>query len=461
MRDVFVTLFFCYGAAAALTNPFYGAMLWVWIGLMNPHRLGWGFAHTVPFGMAAAAITVLAMMLKPRVVRFPRGATVAVLLCFILWMAITTVNAIHMSESYEKYIDVLKVLIMTLVVASVVRTRQEILGLIWVIVMSIGYFGIKGGIFTIRSGGAERVWGPPSSVVEGNNELAVALVICIPLMYFLYQQADNMAGVKWIERLPAKWIKRGLLGSIGLCAISAIGTQSRGAFLAIAAMGAMLWWRSKAKFSIGIVMVLFGLLFLLFMPDEWMARMTTIKTYDEDQSAMGRINAWLMAINIADDRFFGAGFFTATKFVYQMYAPDPTEVLVAHSIYFQVLGEHGYFGLLLYLLFWFLTYLMAGRLVRLTRGREDFAWAGQLGSMSKVSLVGFAVGGAFLSLAYWDMPYYIMVLLLCSELLVKQELKNGSSAEKSEPRDSVPNGLRSPVRSAPSLPPDRLNGRVA
>ena len=422
MRDLIVTLVFAVGAFAALRRPYYGALLWVWIGLMNPHRMGWGFAYSLPFAMAAAMVTVLGMVFVSRDVRWPRSGAFNVLIALIVWMGITTAFAIHVDPSLSKYNDVLKVLGMTVVVASLVRTREEIIGFLWVVVLSIGFFGFKGGIFTIATGGAFRVWGPPNSLVQGNNELAVALVMCIPIFYFLIQQISVARKFPFFHRVPEKWLVRGLYLTILLCAASALGTHSRGALLAIAAMSAVLWWRSKSKAALGVALVLVVPVLLMMMPEEWFDRMGTIKTYDEDASAMGRINAWTMAINIANDRLLGAGFATATPFIYAMYAPDPTYVLVAHSIYFQILGEHGYIGLILYLLFWLMTYRTAGRLMRMTKNRLDLEWAGQFGAMAKVSLVGFAVGGAFLSLAYWDMPFYLAVALVATDLLVKKEL---------------------------------------
>lgn len=422
MRDLIVTLVFAVGAFAALRRPYYGALLWVWIGLMNPHRMGWGFAYSLPFAMAAAMVTVLGMVFVSRDVRWPRSGAFNALIVLIVWMGITTVYAIHVDPSLNKYIDVLKVLGMTIVVASLVRTREEIIGFLWVVVLSIGFFGFKGGVFTIATGGSFRVWGPPASLVQGNNELAVALVMCIPIFYFLIQQISVARKFLFFHRVPEKWLVRGLYLTILLCAASALGTHSRGALLAIAAMSAVLWWRSKSKAALGVALVLVVPVLLMMMPEEWFDRMGTIKTYDEDASAMGRINAWTMAINIANDRLLGAGFATATPFIYAMYAPDPTYVLVAHSIYFQILGEHGYIGLVLYLLFWIMTYRTAGRLMRMTKNRPDLEWAGQFGAMAKVSLVGFAVGGAFLSLAYWDMPFYLAVALVATDLLVKKEL---------------------------------------
>ena len=44
MRDILVATVFFAGLFFALRRPYAAALLWVWVGLMNPHRLGWGFA---------------------------------------------------------------------------------------------------------------------------------------------------------------------------------------------------------------------------------------------------------------------------------------------------------------------------------------------------------------------------------------------------------------------------------
>ncbi|MCW5623688.1 MAG: putative O-glycosylation ligase, exosortase A system-associated [Burkholderiales bacterium] len=150
---------------------------------------------------------------------------------------------------------------------------------------------------------------------------------------------------------------------------------------------------------------------LLFMPDEWWERMGTIKTYEQDESAMGRINAWWMTWNLAKDRFFGGGFEIYDTHVFGLYAPIPEDVHAAHSIYFQVLGEHGFGGLFFYLCVWFSTWFTI-RWVRKNAKARQQQWAVDLASMSEVSLIGYAVGGAFLSLSYFDLPYYLVVMMV-------------------------------------------------
>jgi len=421
LRDLLVLAIFVYGAIKAMRNPYYGALLWVWIGLMNPHRLGWGFAYTTPFALMAVIVTVISMGSNPKLVRWPRSGPVTVLILLTAWMGLTSVFAVYPSESLDNYTNVLKVLVMAVVVGCVTRTKEQILGLVAVSALSIGFYGVKGGWFTLTTGGAFRVWGPPQTVIEDNNELAVALIVTIPLLYYLTLQVDRFMSLPVLNRLSARWVVRGLYVAMGLTAFAAIGSQSRGALLAMSAMFAVLWWKSKAKLQIGLLLLILAPALLMFMPDSWTSRMNTIQTYDQDMSALGRLNAWQMAINIANSRIFGAGYTNATALIYQMYAPNSDQVIVAHSIYFQVLGQHGWIGLLLFLSFWILTYRTAGRLVRAAKGRPEYLWVEQLGAVTMMSLIGFAVGGAFLNLAYWDMPYYFMVLVVAAERWLKEQ----------------------------------------
>lgn len=415
---------FAAAAVATLRRPYWGALLWVWIGLMNPHRLAWGFAYSLPFAAAAVALVVLSMLMHPKEVSRPPGGVVGVLAVFIAWMGITTVAAIVPEHAWGSYQQVLKVLGMTFVVAALVRTRAEIIGLVWLVAGSIAFYGTKGGVFTLATGGGYHVWGPPGSLVTGNNELAVALIITIPLLYALARHIDVARDFVLVRFVKPRLLQWGLYLSCLLCAASALGSQSRGALLAIAAMASMLWWRSRSKVLLAFVFLALLPVALSMMPPEWFERMGTIQRYEEDLSAMQRLNAWQTAINIAGDRITGAGMATANPVVFDLYSPrkGPEWVYVAHSIYFQVLGDHGYVGLAIYLLFWLMTYRMAGRVVRLARPHAEFAWAAELANMIKVGLVGFAVGGAFLSLAYWDMPYYLPVILAAIERLVRQAI---------------------------------------
>ena len=319
---------------------------------------------------------------------------------FMLWMCITLPFSVDLDASRSLWARVMKIDLMILVAAVVLYSSKHIIALAWVLVGSVGFYGVKGGIFTLASLGNYRVWGPDGSYIEGNNEIALALVLVIPLMRFL-QLSD-----------PRRWVRIALTVAMVLCALAALGSYSRGALIAIFSMFLMLWWRSDRKAIDGLVMGTAAFVILAFMPEQWWIRMGTIDEFKDDQSATGRINAWWMAWNLAKDNFFGGGFMVATPGLFAKYAPDPLAIHAAHSIYFMVLGEHGFIGLFLFLLMWLLVWRSAGRLRIQGKNLPETLWLSNLGTACQVSLVGYATGGAFLSLSYYDLPYNLLLLVV-------------------------------------------------
>jgi probable O-glycosylation ligase (exosortase A-associated) len=238
-------------------------------------------------------------------------------------------------------------------------------------------------------------------------------------------------------QVSSRWAKVGLLISMLLCVTAVVGTQSRGALLALVAMTLMLLFRGgRHKLLLSATIIVVGGALITFMPTTWDARMSTITNYEEDSSAMGRINAWWMAWHLASDRPLGGGFDIYNAPTFARYAPVPGDVHAAHSIYFQVLGEHGFVGLGLFLLLWITVWRSATWLRRTGRARRGAEWASDLGSMCQVSLVGYAVGGAFLSLAYFDLPYNLLVLVVVARRCVERE---GLAVAK--PHDMVGRGV--------------------
>jgi probable O-glycosylation ligase (exosortase A-associated) len=208
----------------------------------------------------------------------------------------------------------------------------------------------------------------------------------------------------------SKWLRRALGASMALIAISALGSQSRGALLGMVAMTVYFWLNSRNKAGWGVALIAGAVVTLAVMPDSYWDRMNTIKTYEDDASSQGRINSWWAAFNIANDNLTGGGFRTNISWVYERYAPNPKLLLAEHSIFFQMLGEFGWIGLFLFLSLGVLTWRNAARMIRVQKLATDQLWAARLGSMIHVSMIGYAVTGAFLSMALFDLPYNIMAM---------------------------------------------------
>ncbi|MET0266185.1 MAG: putative O-glycosylation ligase, exosortase A system-associated [Duganella sp.] len=407
MRDLLVTLIVFASLPFILRNPVTGVLMWIWISVMNPHTQGWGYATTFPFAFIIAVATVFSLAVSQQAKKLPITGISLTLIAFIVWMNVTALFALFPDAAYNQWNKVMKIMLMSLVTMMVIRSRADIQRMIWVLTLSLGYYGVKGGIFTLRSGGEDRVWGPVGTFIGDNNALALALIMTIPLMRYLQQSS------------PQRWIWHSMNLMMLLSALAALGSYSRGGLLAIGAMMMYMWLQSRNKLATGLLIFLLAPLALLFMPDQWGARMDSISEYQSDGSAMGRINAWYMAYNLACDRFFGGGFEIAEASTFLLYAPNPTAIHAAHSIYFQALGEHGFVGLTIYLLLAWHTWRSASWIVRHSRGVADLAWAGNLARMIQASLAGFAVGGAFLSLLYYDVPYYLMAAVLATRKVME------------------------------------------
>jgi probable O-glycosylation ligase (exosortase A-associated) len=410
MRDIVLTMFVFGAVPFILRWPTIGVFMWAWISVMNPHRLTWGFAYDFRYGYFVALATLAGIFFSKQPRHLPITPVTIVLALMCLQMNVSTIFAIDISLSLEMWKQVMKIQFMVFVTLYLLHSKQHVQWLIWILAGSVAFYGIKGGIFTITHGGEYRVWGPAGSFIEENNALALMTIMTIPLLYYLLLQAKN------------GWVRFALFAAMVLCGFSALGSHSRGGFVAIGAMVLFLWWKSRSKVLTGLVLVVLVPVAFMFMPEKWHERMQTIENYEQDESAMGRFNAWALARNVAADRpLVGGGFEMYSRSLYNRYAPDPTVVRSAHSIYYQMLGEHGYPGLLLFLLLWILVWRDASWIIRYSRDRKDLQWASDLARMIQVSFVGYFVGGAFLNLAYYDVPYDLLIAMVLTRILVNKE----------------------------------------
>ncbi|WP_310447409.1 putative O-glycosylation ligase, exosortase A system-associated [Thiobacillus sp.] len=422
MRDLFITAVIFGLLPFVFKRPWLGILLWSWLGYMNPHRLAWGFAWNFPFSMVVGLVTIAAFMASKDKNKMLWTRETIVLLLFVGWMLFTTLFAIFPELAWFQWDKVWKIQLMVFLTVLIIANRHQLHWLIWVIALSFGFYGVKGGIFTIINGGAYRVQGPSDTFIAGNNELALALVMAIPLIRYLHLQAH------------LKWVKVGLASAMVLTGVAAIGSQSRGGLVAMVAMGLFLWLKSRNKIVTGFYMVVAVFIMASVMPQSWYDRMNTINTYQSDQSTQGRFNAWHTAFNVAKDRITGGGFEMFKPPVFRQYAPDPWNVHDVHSIYFEQMGEHGFIGFSLFLLLGLLAWIRAQQIINRCKKDPDKKWAADLAAMIQVSLVGYAAGGAFLGMSYFDLPYHLMVILVLTAkfagLLEKQTKPVGEFASK-------------------------------
>jgi len=383
-------------------------LIWTWIEYMQPHRLCYGFAQTgVPWVLISAVVTLISVALSLDIRRFPVTAETVLLLLFCAWMTFTTFFALNSDVAWLEWNRAIKIQLFIFATLLIIDGAYRTRALVWVVVLSIGFYSVKGGIWSLAHGGGGVVYGPDDSFIRDNNDLALAAVTIVPLMRYLQLTETR------------RWIRIGLGTAIGLSFVSIMGSYSRAAFLAAIVVLVFLVMKSRKKLLLSCVLAGSVSIALAFAPDTWFDRMRSIDNYEEDASALGRLNAWSFAWNLAKDRpVTGGGFKVFARPFFQIYAPVPWDVHEAHSIFLKIMAEHGFPGLLLFLGMAAFTWRSARTIRRLAKDDPKVAWAGDLAAMIQVALAGYAVGGAFSNLAYFDLPYHLMAIVVITKIHV-------------------------------------------
>jgi putative inorganic carbon (HCO3(-)) transporter len=400
MRDILITAMVLATIPYILRNPWYGVLTWSWLSYMNPHRLAWGFAYDMPFAQIVAIVLLVSMLMSKEKKRLPNNALVILWLVFLGWLTICQTQALTPEPAWDQLIKILKIQLVTLCTMLLMNNFEKVNQLVWVIVFSIGFYSVKGGIFTVMTGGGYHVFGPDGSDIMENNALAVAILMIVPFMVYLNKYP------------PRPWVKKIMPACIFLSLASVIGSQSRGAILAIGAVGVFFWWKSGSKVLTAGVFVLLATFALLFMPASWHERMASISDYKQDTSAMERINAWKYSFNVASARFTGGGLNSWTMKNYADYGVPTQQAFAAHSIYFSVLNDAGFPGLFIFLALLLTMWRQLARVIRVTENHPERGEFNFLARMLQISMLAFLAGGAFLSLAYFDLAWHLMAITI-------------------------------------------------
>jgi probable O-glycosylation ligase (exosortase A-associated) len=420
MRDLFFTMLMVPLLGLAGAQPFVGVLLWSWIAFMNPHQLTWGFASTLPWAAIVFMVTVVGCFVAREPRRVPLNALIVLIVALMAGITITSLTALGPPAMvWAKWDRVFKIMLGLLLTAALLDSRRRVDALIWIIVISLGYFGVKGGLFTLRSGGGYVVIGPPNSMISDRNQLATALLVSLPLMNYLRLQSRH------------RIVRHGLVFAMVTTLFSVVGSQSRGALVGLVATAAVLWTRSRGKIASGMAIAVVVIAAIAFMPETWTERMHTIQDYQADASAMGRVNIWWASFHIARIRpLLGGGF--RAMYIQEIVNQAMPGVLAraAHSIWFEVLGEHGFVVFAIWLGMLITGGIYTLRIARAARGRPELRWAYDLARMTQVATVAYMSAGSFVSLGYWNCFWTLMVVMGAVHQMVAQAAREHRATDE-------------------------------
>jgi probable O-glycosylation ligase (exosortase A-associated) len=437
VRSLLLTILIIALLPSAFLTPFLGVLVWSWVSFMSPHRLVWGIGDSLPWAVIVGSVGIAGWLVSERR-RIPMDATTVLLALLAVLFTISTYYSLVPDLAWVKWEAILKEFVFFFITAALLTNRVRVHALMWIMVISISYYGIKGGVFTLLTGGNYRVWGPDLSEIADNNQLAAALVMTLPLMNYLGRQSKN------------DLIRLGSRVGMGFCLLSILASYSRGAFIALAAMILWLWRHTKHKLLSAVVIGGTLASAVTFMPSDWVQRIATIQNYEQDASAEGRLQIWATAIKIAVARpLVGGGFYAPyTQSVVDQYSPG-VQARAVHSIWLEVLGENGFPAFFVWTALMLVGLANCRSVIRRTNDVPELRWANDLAHMSIVAILGYAVGGSFLSLPYWDFYYTLLVVIAAVRRISMAELAAMGKLEPNFAERLGLNGIKPAALPAP------------
>jgi probable O-glycosylation ligase (exosortase A-associated) len=453
MRDIAFLLIFVSSLPLIFMSPFYGVLIWYVFSLGNFHTLMWGLFGNLYYAYIIAVVTAISWVFsRNEKMRLPLTPLVLLTLLFSLWMTLSSYFALVPPDFvWERWVYIHKILLMCLIGYALTTTRERIDQLVWVVVLSIGFWGIKGGLSVILHGSSATtgIHGPAGGQGSDNNSFGVILIMILPLLFYQWHIAVN------------RHVRRGLMVMGFLASVAVIFTYSRGALLGLSAMGIVMWLRSRSKVASGLVILLVVLFVFAFVPQHWFDRMYTIQHYEGESSATSRLDFWNISLRIAElHPLFGGGFrvmlfpHIVNPMLLGTNLPTMKYGMVAHSTWFEVLCDHGWIGLALFVAIAGYSLYNCSWLIRRTRGREDLAWANLLGRMGQGTLVGFWVSASFGSHADLDLYWCLIFIFDAARRVVAKEITTSAGSF----RAAAPLSMGRPGP-ATVLPPRRPNER--
>lgn len=415
MRDLMILAGMVFFMTFALRSGFMAFLLWGWTAVIALPDYIFGFMKGVSFNMIFALISMWLITIGAdrENAKFTLSRTALLFVVFAFHGGVCAVLAYEGNlRNWELYTNLLKALAFCLFMPIVLTRRYRIHAMIVALVLGLTFHGLLEGLKTIVTAGGHHVRG--ISKFGDNNHLAVALVMSVPFLVYLYQYS------------AVKLVRLVSVAVLALTVAAVIGTQSRGGMLSLLAVGAWIILTGRRKLVAMFALIVAITIVAAAAPSSWWDRMGTIKSAKEDSSFMGRVIAWKVSSAVALERpLIGGGFHAIqNQAVWDQFrnssgmlgfvdTPDPPRnFMAAHSIYFEVLGDLGVLGLVLFMAILANAFYLRYEIKRLVaRGKGNTDWARDLADMTAAATFAYLIGAAALSLAYFEVMYILVMLL--------------------------------------------------
>ena len=404
--------------------PFILALGYVWIDTFRPQEVATFLLNQIPVAMIMGAAAVGSYLLMDR--RSPPKLNFITVAQFSLaiWATITLLWAVSPDRALLKWDWAFKTMMFAAFIPFVIRSRIQIEAFLQVYYFSLAANLLPFGMKTILSGGgygqALGLSGANYGLGEGST-LAAVSVMTVPIAIYLANHG---------QLLPKSLaVKSMYYGMSALAIFTTIGTFERTGLVGLVILGIGIFLKSRRKILMLALVLGIGTLIANATSGAWTARISTIGTFQQDSSTMVRIMVWQWTLNYVLANPLGGGF--------EMYAINrielPTEAMGSevevqtgrafHSIYFEVLGELGWIGIVLFVGLLLGAQLILRRVARLAKTTPGMEWCQDLARTLQVCLAVMSVCGSFIGIAYQPFIHYLLALTVCTAECLRRSMK--------------------------------------
>lgn len=422
---VFFSLMFM-GASA----PFAAALGFIWADVVKPQSLAYSVIRGWPLSLIAAGFTIGLFVIRDRKYPPKFGILLSLIALFCFWITVTTYMSTLPGPAWKKWDWAFKVLVFALIFPRLFRSRVQIEAFVLIFVFSAATIFFSAGIKSLAGSGGYgslAVMGGSNAGLSEGSTLALICVTMVPLIMYCMQHNMVFPRNKFtivmfliviltaMASVVGTTARTGIIATLVLCVRSILRSQRKRYWFAALAVGAI------------VVMN------LDLSSTRWGSRMSTIETYNQDSSAMGRIMVWKWTIDFAMSHPAGGGFdaYMLNGFAKVLgdgeivYYPDgEINGKAFHSIYFEVLGEQGIIGFVIYFSIVLISLFKLIKMRKKWHKEPEMAWLAALADSLTTSILIILAGGNFVGIAYQPYLWYMIGLTISLENYAARAEKN-------------------------------------
>ena len=404
LSDLLWIAIICIFSALGLKRPYIAYCCVIFIDLLKPQNLSFSILANKPLSLIVTLVFFISIIINHKKLSLPSSKTISFfILLFMFWITITTFKAEFQFLAWYKYDYSIKTIFFAFFTPFVINSRAKFDLLLMTIISAASYYFIIGGMTTVFEptfyGESLIKTNAGDTLMTESSTLSMTSAMLIPVIYYLYKHSAFSKHGKFFKPLFFLIIFAALM--------TIIGTHARTGIVGLIIIIALIALRTQYKMRILMLCGVGIFLIQIFATTAWLERIASIKSSNEESSAYGRVVVWKWTLDYVKSRpILGGGFmsYKANAGVLHLYGKEDVEVdyrgqtgKAFHNIYFEVLGEHGYPGLIIFLA----IILLSLNLNRKThKASQNETWIKDAALANNICLLTYCGCGMFIGIAF-------------------------------------------------------------